>query len=112
MRNPRAKAADIAELLGIELPVIQAPMAGVQDAALAAAIANAGGLGSLPAAMLTPAALESELRRLTAMTDKPCNINFFCHQTPQVSPQQLQDWLHSLGRAQGIGSRYFTVQNP
>jgi nitronate monooxygenase len=39
-------------LLGIELPIIQAPMAGVQGSALAAAVSNAGGLGSLPAAML------------------------------------------------------------
>ena len=42
------------ELFGIELPIIQAPMAGVQGSALAAAVSNAGGLGSLPCAMLSP----------------------------------------------------------
>jgi nitronate monooxygenase len=47
----------IAELFGIELPLIQAPMAGVQAGALAVAVSEAGGLGSLPCAMLTPEAL-------------------------------------------------------
>ena len=41
-------------LLGIEMPIIQAPMAGVQGSALAIAVSNAGGLGSLPCAMLGP----------------------------------------------------------
>ncbi len=96
MRESRSNAAGIAQLLGLELPVIQAPMAGVQDAALAAAISNAGGLGSLPGAMLNPSALEGELRRLTAMTDKPFNVNFFCHETPAVTPAQQREWLQSL----------------
>ena len=47
------------QLLGIELPLIQAPMAGVQDSALAVAVSNAGGLGSLPFAMLGPDALRA-----------------------------------------------------
>jgi nitronate monooxygenase len=96
MRISRPSAASIEQLLGIELPVIQAPMAGVQDAALAAAISNAGGLGSLPAAMLNPAELEADLRRLTAMTDKPFNVNFFCHEAPLVSTQQQRDWQQNL----------------
>jgi len=45
---------DIQQLFGIELPLIQAPMAGAQDAALAIAVSKAGGLGSLPCAMITP----------------------------------------------------------
>jgi nitronate monooxygenase len=96
VRTSRSSAAGIEQLLGIELPVIQAPMAGVQDAELAAAISNAGGLGSLPGAMLNPAALEAELHRLTDMTDKPFNVNFFCHESPQVSAQQQRDWQQSL----------------
>src|SRR5690606_35785937 len=51
-------------LLGIELPVIQAPMAGSQGSALAIAVSNAGGLGALPCAMLGPDALRSELEAL------------------------------------------------
>ena len=97
MRKRRSSATGIEQLLGIELPVIQAPMAGVQDAELAAAVSNAGGLGSLPAAMLTPTALENELHRLTSSTDKPCNINFFCHVSPQVSAQQQQESRGSRG---------------
>lgn len=86
----------IEQLLGIGLPVIQAPMAGVQDATLAAAVSNAGGLGSLPCAMLNPEVLEAELLRLRALTSKPFNVNFFCHETHQVSLQQQQEWLDCL----------------
>src|SRR5262245_27200086 len=56
-------------LVGVELPIIQAPMAGVQGSALAVAVSNAGGLGSLPAALLTPEALRTELAQITAQTD-------------------------------------------
>ncbi|HLH53551.1 MAG TPA: nitronate monooxygenase, partial [Verrucomicrobiae bacterium] len=49
------------QLFGIELPIIQAPMAGVQGSALAVAVSNAGGLGSLPCAMLTPETMRKEL---------------------------------------------------
>lgn len=86
----------IEQLLGIGLPVIQAPMAGVQDATLAAAVSNAGGLGSLPCAMLNPEVLEAELLRLTALTGKPFNVNFFCHEKLRVSPQQQREWLNCL----------------
>jgi nitronate monooxygenase len=66
-------------LLGIELPIIQAPMAGVQGGALAVAVSNAGGLGSLPCAMLSADAMRDELRAIRAQTTKPFNANFFCH---------------------------------
>ena len=52
---------ELLELLGIDLPIIQAPMAGVQGSALAVAVSNAGGLGSLPGALLSPDALRKEL---------------------------------------------------
>ncbi len=65
------------ELLGIELPIIQAPMAGAQGAALAVAVANAGGLGSLPCAMLTPDSMRGELAAIRAQTTRPINMNFF-----------------------------------
>jgi nitronate monooxygenase len=86
----------IHELLGIELPVIQAPMAGVQDAELAATISNAGGLGSLPCAMLSIELLEAELHRLTSLTDGPFNLNFFCHDTPSVTAEQHNRWRERL----------------
>ena len=96
MPERRPHSARIEHLLGTELPVIQAPMAGVQDAALAAAVANAGGLGSLPCAMLSADALEAELRRLHTLTERPCNLNFFCHASPEVSAKQAQAWQDSL----------------
>ena len=82
--------------LKIKLPVIQAPMAGVQDAALALAVARSGGLGSLPAAMLTPEKLREALVRWRSETDLPVNVNFFCHQPPDHDEAQLAAWLARL----------------
>lgn len=79
-------------LLGIELPIIQAPMAGVQDCALAIAVSNAGGLGSLPCAMLSLDALRTELAMLKANTSKPFNVNFFCHTPPTPSAERESAW--------------------
>ncbi len=72
------------QLLGIELPIIQAPMAGVQGSALAVAVSNAGGLGSLPCAMLSLDAIRNELAAIKAQTGKPFNVNFFCHAPPDA----------------------------
>ena len=71
------------QLLGIQHPIIQAPMAGVQTSALAIAVSNAGGLGSLPCAMLTLETMRSELATIRSQTNQPFNVNFFCH-TPQI----------------------------
>ena len=83
-------------LLGMPLPIIQAPMAGVQGHALAAAVCQAGGLGSLPGAMLTPEGLRSELAALTAATDRPYNVNFFCHTPPVPDAARQAAWLDAL----------------
>lgn len=83
-------------LLNTELPIIQAPMAGVQNSALAIAVSEAGGLGSLPCAMLTPEGLEQELACIKASTRKPVNLNFFCHQEPAVDNVRDQQWLNAL----------------
>jgi nitronate monooxygenase len=83
-------------LLGIELPIIQAPMAGVQGSALAAAVSNAGGLGSLPAAMFAPDALRQELATLAALTSQPFNVNFFCHAPPFVDSAREAAWRQAL----------------
>lgn len=84
------------ELLGIELPVIQAPMAGVQDHRLALAVSEAGGLGSLPCAMLAPEALRKELEQLRAGTQRPFNVNFFCHRSPEPDDAREAAWRASL----------------
>jgi nitronate monooxygenase len=83
-------------LFGTTLPIIQAPMAGVQDHVLAAAVSNAGGLGSLPCAMLSPASMGQELTALRALTDRPFNVNFFCHVSPQPDPQREAQWRKAL----------------
>lgn len=80
------------EQLGVQLPIVQAPMAGVQDAALAIAVCKAGGLGSLPCAMLTPEMVDSEVARIRAQTSNPFNLNFFCHTMPELSESTLSEW--------------------
>lgn len=77
-------------------PIIQAPMAGVQDHRLAVAVSNAGGLGSLPAAMLSLDALKAELKQFSAKTDKPYNVNFFCHTPPTFSEAREAIWRAAL----------------
>jgi nitronate monooxygenase len=84
------------DLLGIELPVIQAPMAGVQDSALAIAVSNAGGLGSLPCAMLGAEQMRAELTAIKAGTDRPFNVNFFCHTPPVPNAEREAAWRKTL----------------
>src|SRR5436309_1505054 len=79
-------------LLGVELPIVQAPMAGVQGSALAIAVSNAGGLGSLPCALLSAASMRDELARIAAQTNRPFNVNFFCHRAPAVSAERETAW--------------------
>ena len=80
-------------LLGIELPIIQAPMAGVQDSALAIAVSNAGGLGSLPCAML---ALREEITTIKLHSSKPFNVNLFCHTLPPENIEKETSWRKKL----------------
>lgn len=83
---------DFKQLLGTELPIIQAPMAGVQGSALAIAVSEAGGLGSLPCAMLSPEQLIAEINRIKAATAKPVNFNFFCHEMPAFDEKKQAAW--------------------
>lgn len=82
---------------GTHLPLIQAPMAGVQDWRLAAAVSEAGGLGSLPAGMLSAAQLEEQLGALAQATRRPWGVNFFCHSAPDNDPQGEARWASALG---------------
>ena len=84
------------QLFGISLPVIQAPMAGSQGSDLAIAVSNAGGLGSLPCAMLTPEGMRSELQAIRAATDRPFNVNFFCHTPPAAEAPREAAWRELL----------------
>jgi nitronate monooxygenase len=84
------------KLLGIELPIIQAPMAGVQGSSLAVAVSNTGGLGSLPCAMLDMDTTRKELTAIQAQTNKPYNLNFFCHAPPEPDDEQEKRWRAAL----------------
>lgn len=86
----------IKDLLGTELPIIQAPMAGVQDSALAIAVSQAGGLGSLPCGMLDIDTMVAEIKLIKAVTDKPYNLNFFCHQMPVYDDERQKQWQKTL----------------
>jgi len=86
------------QFLDIELPLIQAPMAGVQLGALTIAVSNAGGLGSLPCALLTPDALHTELTAIRAQTSRPFNLNFFCHVPPRPDAGREARWRVALAR--------------
>ena len=87
---------DIHSLLGTDLPLIQAPMAGAQGSKLAIAVSNAGGLGSLPCAMLTPDVMRTELAAIKAQTNKPFNVNFFCHVPPEPDATREAGWRARL----------------
>jgi len=88
----------IPELLGVDLPIVQAPMAGVQDQELAIAVALAGGLGSLPCAMLTADGVRREVAIFRERTSKPVNLNFFCHASPAADPERDARWRAALER--------------
>src|SRR5687767_3909263 len=98
-RNPRSIDAvdepdmtrtrdSLRQVLGIALPIIQAPMAGVQASALAVAVSNVGGLGSLPCALLGVDAMRAELTALASGTAAPFNVNFFCHKAPWADSER------------------------
>jgi nitronate monooxygenase len=71
-------------------------MAGAQGSAMAAAVCNAGGLGSLPAAMLGTDALAAELATLSRLTSQPYNVNFFCHTPPKHDTRVREAWRQAL----------------
>jgi len=87
----------VRQLFGIDVPIIQAPMAGVQGSALAIAVSSAGGLGALPCAMLTPDGIRQELAAIRAQTAKPFNVNFFCHTSSTPDPDRDAIWRTTLG---------------
>ena len=86
----------IHDLLQIDLPIIQAPMAGSQGSALAIAVSEAGGLGSQPCAMLGPDQMRDELQKITWSTSKPYNVNFFVHKEPTPDQARETAWRKVL----------------
>ncbi len=88
----------LCELLGIELPIVQAPMAGAHDQQLAIAVARAGGLGSLPCAMLNAEQIRKQAETFRASVQGPLHLNFFCHAAPPADAAREQAWRAQLGR--------------
>ncbi|OLF53385.1 NAD(P)H-dependent flavin oxidoreductase [Pseudomonas chlororaphis] len=86
----------ILDLLGIQLPIIQGPLAGVTTSAMVIAVARAGGLGSLPCAMLTPEQIRQEVQTIRQATAAPLNLNFFCHQMPAPDTERAARWKAAL----------------
>lgn len=86
----------IQELLDIEIPIIQAPMAGSGFGDMAIEVAEAGGLGSLPCATLTPEQVRTELGIIRQQTAKPINVNFFCHKPPKLDSTREAGWRKRL----------------
>lgn len=87
---PRTSLSD---LIGIEVPILQAPMAGVSTPELAAAVTRAGGLGALGLGAATPQAARDELARFTSFCNGPLNANVFCHQPPVRDAQREAGWI-------------------
>ncbi len=84
------------DLLKIEHPILLAPMAGAMDFELAVAVAEGGGLGSLPGAMLTPGGLREQVEKFRARTGRPVNLNFFCHTPPVPNNAREHAWRERL----------------
>lgn len=82
--------------LKIEHPIICAPMAGAMNHELAAEVAEGGGLGSLPCAMLDLAQVRDEVEKFRARTDKPLNVSFFCHVQPELNNAREVAWRERL----------------
>jgi len=82
--------------LGIAHPIIQAPMAGVSTPELAAAVSNAGALGSIAVGAVNSDTARQWIQSTRALTDQPFNVNLFCHQQPQRSAEVEQEWIERL----------------
>jgi nitronate monooxygenase len=87
---------DPGRLFGLPTPIIQAPMAGVATPALAAAVSNAGGMGSLGLGMSTVAQAQQLISETRALTERPFNVNLFCHQPAERDAEREAAWIHHL----------------
>jgi nitronate monooxygenase len=83
-------------LLGIQVPIIQAPMAGVSSPAMAAAVSNEGGLGSLGVGAMKAAQAREAIHQFRALSSGPLNINVFTHHPAQANAQKEAAWIERL----------------
>lgn len=87
---------DLLARLGMTVPLVQAPMAGVSTPSLAAAVSNAGGLGSIGLGASNTATAQEMIHAVRAQTERPFNVNLFVHATPVLSPERDAAWLNWL----------------
>ena len=83
----------LSDLIGIEIPILQAPMAGVSTPELAAAVTHSGGLGGLAFGASTPQAARETLARFRTLCDGPLNANVFCHRPPVRDEDREKGWI-------------------
>src|ERR1700678_870974 len=84
------------EMLGIEVPIIQAPMAGVSSPAMAAAVANAGALGSIGVGATNADGARKMMAEIRARSNRPFNVNVFCHRPAKPDPALEAAWVERL----------------
>lgn len=90
------KTQDFLKAYGLSVPIVQAPMAGSSGSALAAAVSGAGGMGSLPCAMLSADKIRDEIAAIRAATPNPFNVNFFTHIDPAPDEAAQGRWRETL----------------
>jgi nitronate monooxygenase len=86
----------VVELFGIEHPIVLAPMTGLGTVELAAAVSNAGGLGSIGCAIMAPELIAKSVAELRRSTPKPINLNFFCHHPAKADAARERAWHEKL----------------
>ena len=82
--------------IGIELPIIQAPMAGTSTSAMAAAVSNAGALGSIGVGAADAASARRLIERLKGLTSRPFNVNVFVNRPAKADRERERAWLNAL----------------
>lgn len=82
--------------LGLTIPLVQAPMAGVSTPALAASVSNAGGLGSIGVGAVNADGARAMIDEVRAKTDRAFNVNLFVHATPVPDPARDAAWIDWL----------------
>ncbi|MBE1295814.1 NAD(P)H-dependent flavin oxidoreductase [Phycobacter azelaicus] len=87
---------DLINTLGVTVPICQSPMAGVSSPAMAAAVSNSGGLGALGIGASGVEKAREMIRQTRALTDRPFNVNVFCHRPAQPDPARETDWLNLM----------------
>jgi nitronate monooxygenase len=90
------KSADFLNRLGIELPILQAPMAGTSTPAMASAVSDAGGLGGIAVGAAGADLARETIAKYRARTNRPFNVNVFCHAPARSDAEREAAWIERL----------------